>query len=122
MSVPLFDVRSLWEMAPDAFNEWRAEHDLPILYEYFLERLPAFKEWVAEFNIDRPVFCRVVPTGEIFAGNQALTLVRHEVDRTSFHSYHPFAIAKDEFARRSALNQRPVPEMKEVVPYLLWGA
>jgi hypothetical protein len=56
MSVPLFGVQSLWEKTPDAFNEWRAENDLPILYEYFLERLPAFKEWAAEFDIDQPTF------------------------------------------------------------------
>ena len=84
MSVPLFDISMLWNLSPEVFNEWRANNDLPIVYQHFLGLLPAFHEWTAESGIDRAVFCRTVPVGELFSGNAQITLVRRQEDRSRY--------------------------------------
>jgi hypothetical protein len=68
MSVPMFNVAGLWQLPCDKFNEWRANTDLPLLYDYFTQRLPDFGVWAAEFEIDKPTFCHTLPTGKLFLG------------------------------------------------------
>jgi hypothetical protein len=111
----------LWNLSPEVFNEWRANNDLPIVYQHFLGLLPAFHEWTAESGIDRAVFCRTVPVGELFSGNAQITMVRRQEDRSPLYSYRPMVIPdKELFSKRYEANGRPGPMMKDVTPYFLW--
>jgi hypothetical protein len=60
MSIPLFDVSELWRKQADEFNEWRANSDLPLLYDFFLTRLPDFEDWASEFQIDKKTFSHTI--------------------------------------------------------------
>lgn len=121
MSVPLFDVQVLWLKPCDEFNEWRATTDLPLLYDYFMHRLPGFGEWATEFDIDGSTFCHTIPTGKLLIGDSVVTLVRYSVERTSYYKYLPLEIEAKEYARRCKANGHPVDELKELTPYLRWG-
>ena len=61
----MFDVAELWRMPSDKFNEWRATTDLPIIYDYFLQRLPDFSIWATEFGVDKETFSRTIPTATL---------------------------------------------------------
>lgn len=122
MSVPMFDVSALWRMPCDEFNEWRATTDLPILYEYFLQRLPEFPTWAAEFNIDKETFSRTIPTATLLLGQSVLTLVPGRTEQTQYFKFWPTEMEPEEYVRRCTLNGHPVPDVKRVVPYLMWGA
>jgi hypothetical protein len=68
MSVPYTDPKTLWALSPDAFNEWRATNDLPLLLRLFRSRLPNFDDWMSECGLDEQSFCRFSPTGQLFYG------------------------------------------------------
>ena len=121
MSVPMFDVSALWRMPCDEFNEWRATTDLPILYEYFLQRLPDFALWATEFDLDKETFSRTIPTATLLLGESVLTLVTGRTEREQYLKFWPTELEPDEYARRCNLNGHPVPELRRVIPYLLWG-
>ena len=118
----MFDVSTLWRMPCDDFNEWRATADLPILYDYFLRCLPDFSIWATEFNIDQETFSRTIPTATLLLGQSVLTLVEVRTERMQYLKFWPTELEPDEYARRCRLNGRPVPDLKRVIPYLLWGA
>src|SRR5436190_1528952 len=80
MSIPMFDVSELWRKQSDEFNEWRANSDLPLLYDFFLTRLPDFDAWASDFQIDKETFSHTIPTGKLFLPAAVLTLVRSLVD------------------------------------------
>jgi hypothetical protein len=56
-------------MQPHEFNEWRAIHDIPVLFEQFEALLPGFKEWTETLPFNRSVMHRIVPTGALFKGD-----------------------------------------------------
>jgi hypothetical protein len=133
MSIPLFDVSELWRKQADEFNEWRANSDLPLLYDFFLTRLPDFEDWASEFQIDKKTFSHTIPTGKLFLPASVLTLVRSQVevhpalirspDNQPPHlRYLPLERDPSEYVRNCQIAGRPVPELKSVVPYLTWGA
>ena len=80
MSVPIFDVSTLWRMPCDDFNEWRATTDLPILYDYVLQRLPDFTIWATEFNVDRETFSRTSQDNTSNSGRLSWNLMSMRVD------------------------------------------
>jgi|SRR5579863_2159876 len=118
MSVPMFDVSTLWRMRCDDFNEWRATTDLPILYEYFLRRLPDFSIWATEFNVDKETFSRTIPTAMLLLGHCVLTLVEARTEGMQYLKFWPTEGEPEEYARRCRLNRRPVPGLKRLIPYL----
>lgn len=122
MSIGMFRVPDLWRMPCDDFNEWRATTDLPILYDYFLQRLPDFSIWATEFGVDKDTFSRTIPTATLLLGAAALTIVETRSEEDRYLKFWPSALPLDEYARRCNLNGRPVPVLKRVIPYLLWGA
>jgi hypothetical protein len=122
MSIQMFDVVGLWRQSSDDFNEWRAVTDLPVLYDFFLERLPDFGVWASEFQIDSATFSRTLPTGRLLLPVPVLTLVSAPVERRAYRRYLPIELEASEYARRCEINGRPAPELKQVVPYLSWGA
>ncbi len=122
MSVPTFDVAALWNMSSEEFNEWRANTDLPILYRYFLRRLPDFAKWAAQFGVNEETFSRTIPTATLLLGQSVLTLVESRAERKQYLTFLPIEIEPDEYERRWRRGGGPVPALKRVVPYLLWGA
>lgn len=121
MSVPYYSPMSFWLMPSDEFNEWRAQNDLPLLREFFIARLPRFREWLDEFRIDAEMFCRIVPTGTLFTGSGTKLVVREEIanEPNSFYRHRKLTRAQFE-ARYKELGQ-PVPACFEFEPYFAWA-
>jgi len=80
MSVEMFKVSDLWTMPCDHFNEWRATNDLPVLYDFLLQRLPDFSIWAADFGVDKDTFSRTIPTATLLLGPTVLTLVENKTE------------------------------------------
>jgi hypothetical protein len=111
----------LWRLSPDAFNEWRATNDLPLLYNYCLTKLPGFSEWAKEFQIDSETFCHTMPTGHLFIGEEPLVLSKYAVQRTPYSAYSTHYQPKDELIRLFQARGHPILDIKVVVPYFLWA-
>src|SRR5271157_173497 len=121
MSVPLFDMDMLWRLSPDAFNEWRATNDLPLLYKYCLTKLSGFSEWAKEFQIDSETLCHTIPTGHLFIGEDPLVLSKYAVQRTLYSAYSTHSQPKEELTRLYQARGHPILDIREVVPYFLWA-
>jgi Ion channel len=123
MSVPYTDPRTLWALSPDAFNEWRATNDLPLLLALFRSKLPNFDDWMSECGLDEQLFCRFSPTGQLFYGPGGRKLFAQERQpNEKYQFFRPWDHAPKEqhlsFLKRQGL---PIPEFREVEPYFLWA-
>lgn len=121
MSVPNYDVKMLWQLSPDAFNEWRSKNDLPILFSYFKEKLPGFQTWLNEFGIDMDTFCRVIPIGHLFVGQGCRLLIQNREDQLSHWSFSVSECAKETLLQRYKSLGEPLPEIKTFIPYFIWA-
>lgn len=70
------NAEELWSMQPYEFNEWRANNDLPTLFGYLIELLPSFNDWLESLPFDMDIVLRIVPTGDIFKGNNKVVVRR----------------------------------------------
>ena len=76
MTNPYQNPVQLWGMEPHLFNEWRAENDLPKLFDFLKGLLPGFDTWLNDLPFDMDVALRVVPTGDIFKGEKKVIIKR----------------------------------------------
>lgn len=60
------EIRKLWHMDADEFNEWRRQNDLPQLFSFLSNKLPRYKEWLDYNNLSECYLLKVVPTGSLF--------------------------------------------------------
>ncbi|WP_211441952.1 ion channel [Collimonas humicola] len=121
MSVPYFDPRTLWAKSPDDFNAWREANDLPIFLTFVLKRLPGFQQWMAEHKIDAPLFCKLVPSGDWFYGEERKLIVRTENDMRTHKYLIAYAPQSDDTFE--AMKSRIDPEkiVTEIEPYFNWA-
>ena len=97
ISIPVHDnIDELWSMSVNEFNKWRMENDLPILFEYFNNKLPCFKDWLEynDFNIEYLI--QVVPTGGIFTGDKDKKIIEYIDLRTDDKRYEISDLNYDE--------------------------
>lgn len=121
MSVPLGNPEYLWELSPNDFNEWRANHDLPLVFQYFLKHLPGFGDWAATFAVDSAVFCQTVSAGDLFIGQHPQLLVEHEANRTTNHHYSVSPLSLVELTETHAKHGLPPPKARAFTPYFSWA-
>lgn len=121
MSVPYYSPMSFWLMPSDEFNEWRAQNDLPLLREFFIARLPHFREWLDEFGIDADLFCRIIPTGTLFTGRGRKIVVREEIanERNTFYRHRK--LTREQFEKKYRDTGQAVPAFVEFEPYFSWA-
>jgi hypothetical protein len=67
----------LWNMPASQFNNWRADNDVPVLFECFESILPLFKEWIASTGLTAAKLHRFAPLGDLFDGNIAKSYFRN---------------------------------------------
>lgn len=49
----------LWQLSPEKFNEWRREHDYPLIWALLVASLPHFGDWMTEQKIDKSVIFQI---------------------------------------------------------------
>lgn len=122
-SESIYDIKNLWALAPDNFNKWRQEHDLPLLFNYFRKQLPGFSEWLAEYEPEKDYFLKIVPSGGVFKGDSDLVIVEYEQSNEKkvitkiVPSIEEIRRIQERFKGIKVDIKRTVP----FVPYLLWG-
>ncbi|TAL33690.1 MAG: hypothetical protein EPN97_09215 [Alphaproteobacteria bacterium] len=121
MSVPYYSPMSFWLMPNEEFNEWRAQNDLPLLREFFIARLPRFKDWLDEFGIDAELFCRIVPTGALFTGSGRKLLAREEIACEKHSFFRLRKMTRGQFEQRCRELGQAVPPVLEFEPYFDWA-
>jgi hypothetical protein len=118
MSVPIQDTKKLWALKSDEFNAWRATNDLPLLYAFFLSKLPKFKEWLDAFGIDEQMFCWTVPTGVMFLGEGEQKLMDVPIGKHTFYTSHHLS---DTYYIWEGTGENIGGKVsKKFVPYIFW--
>jgi hypothetical protein len=67
----------LWKMPAHQFNNWRADNDVPALFECFETVLPLFKEWIESTGLTVGQLHRFAPLGDLFEGDVAKSYFRN---------------------------------------------
>ena len=77
----------LWQMPSAQFNDWRAENDIPDLFEFLATLLPSFNEWIESTGVDAATLHRFVPLGDLFAGSNPKVYYRNPEPETFGNVY-----------------------------------
>lgn len=80
MNTPYPDPERLWSLPPHSFNEWKAQNDLPQLFEYLRGLLPGFGDWLDLLPFGMDVALRIIPTGDLFKGEKNKVVFRRPCD------------------------------------------
>lgn len=111
-------------MRPENFNKWRAENDLPALFEYFRETLPYFDEWLVTTGISQHDMFMTFRLGEFFNGNEEKVVIR-QTDTNG--SDQRFCIEKKELKNRRWISldlpiyKRDTTIISTLTPYFKWA-
>jgi len=118
----IIDPAEVWNKTPEEFNEWRATGDLPLLLSFFESRLPGFATWRKTFQIDRELFCRLVPTGEWFIAGPTRTVHRNDSFYPHRTLYGTLPVSKARLISSYHERGEKVPEnVVEYEPYFSWA-
>ena len=109
-----------WSMQPHDCNEWRAQNDLPKLFDFLKELLPGFDTWLNELPFDMDVTLRVVPTGEIFKGEKKV-IIKREGDFPSTIAIECREGTAEDAKQWWKLRQRDIEILGEIEPYFKWA-
>lgn len=120
-SIPYTPPHTLWKQSPDEFNEWRRSNDLPLLFQYFLRKLPHFQVWLDSYGLDIPLLCRLVPTGEIFKGSGKKTIIEMESDNKKNKVVNCSSLNIDETMEYWKLRNKEVTVLGSFQPYFEWA-
>lgn len=111
----------LWSMPPHTFNEWRATHDLPKLFEFLKNLLPGFVDWLESLPFGMDVVLRVVPTGDLFKGEKRKVVFRRDGDLAGTHVIECREGTSDEASQWWGIRQRELTILGEIEPYFKWA-
>jgi hypothetical protein len=110
----------LWKLSPDEFNKWRAENDLPRLFDFFKKSLPNFEQWLQEFDFNIEFFLKTQNPGQLFHGeNEKLLLILEEEDSVFDYLFIDIESRKIENEIIRTSKKRNNKYLK-FTPYLLW--
>jgi hypothetical protein len=112
---------TLWQMKPHEFNEWRATHDLPALFEFLAGLLPSFEEWQASLPFGQDIMLRAVSTAQFFTGDSTKTVVKREVDAAPGKFNYSCATTTEMKAFRANARFIPYEVVGEFLPYFVWA-
>jgi len=62
----LYDI---WMSGSDAFNRWRKENDLKLLFTYFIDHSKSFARWMMTFGLSLEDILEINPSREVLLGN-----------------------------------------------------
>jgi len=108
-------------MSPQDFNEWRAQNDLPQLFEYLAGMLPKFRDWLNGLPFDLSVALRIVPTGALFKGQENKTVIKRPNDDGTTFVYDCFEGSSDEAKTWWRARNRQIEVLGEIEPYFKWA-
>ncbi len=120
-TVPYVDPKLLWQSRPHEFNEWRAANDLPLLFTFFLEKLPAFQEWLEVHELDIPLLCRVTPSGDLFIGHHQKILIEQESEDKKHKVVTCFNLDASETIEEWKTRNGTVTILGRFEPYFAWA-
>lgn len=112
---------ALWRMSPEAFNDWRANNDIPALIEFLRTLLPAFSEWEKSLPFDSSVTMRVVPTGDIFKGATRKVVIEYDKWGTGRSTFECFDGTSEEVEVYWDKREKRVKIHGEFEPYFAWA-
>jgi hypothetical protein len=112
---------ALWSMSPQDFNEWRAQNDLPQLFEYLAGMLPKFRDWLNSLPFDLSVALRIVPTGALFKGQENKTVIMRPNDDGTTFVHDCFEGSSDEAKTWWRARNRQIEVLGEIEPYFKWA-
>jgi hypothetical protein len=108
-------------MSPQDFNEWRAQNDLPILFEYLGGMLPQFRDWQESLPFDLSAALRIVPTGALFKGLENKTVIKRPSDDGKTFVHECFEGTAVEAKKRWGARSRQIEVLGEIEPYFKWA-
>ena len=108
-------------MSPQDFNEWRAQNDLPTLFEYLAGMLPKFRDWQESLPFDLSVVLRIVPTGALFKGQENKTVIKRPSDDGTTFVHECFEGSADEAKTWWRARSRQIEVLGEIEPYFKWA-
>lgn len=112
---------TLWMMTPQEFNEWRAQNDLPHLFQHLSGLLPKFNDWMNTLPFDLNVALRIVPTGALFKGDENSVVIRRPGDNGGNFVYECFEGHSDDARAWWRIRQKEIEVLGEIEPYFKWA-
>lgn len=107
-------------MSVDDFNEWRKENDLPILFQYFSEKLPGYDEWLSYNSFSLNDLLTISPTGELFKGNEIKKIVEYQDEKVKKIEVVE-SIDEEKMKRRLAITKAKLIKTRSFTPYFKWA-
>jgi len=113
---PIIDTKTLWQMSPNDFNEWRGKNDYPRIINFLKRKLPEFEIWMKSQNVSDNIlikhspstFLRERPCIYLYKvldhekkEKETILELKHSVGQTFFH-------------------QNLVQHRQDIVPYPVW--
>lgn len=109
----------LWNMPAHQFNNWRADNDVPVLFEYFETVLPRFKEWIESTGLTVAQLHRFAPLGDLFEGDAIKSYFRNP-EPASFGDVYQCAEDAQALANRLRQVGREIVIEGHFEPYFRW--
>lgn len=111
----------LWAMQPHLFNEWRANNDLPQLFEFLRDTLPGFNDWLNGLPFDMDVALRIVPTGDIFKGDKQRVVIKRDGEFPGTFVYECREGTAEEATEWWKIRHADISILGEIEPYFKWA-
>ncbi|MFA5087763.1 MAG: potassium channel family protein [Candidatus Omnitrophota bacterium] len=123
LNLSSYNIGELWNLSAEDFNKWRQDYDLPLLFEFFKEKLPGFSEWIDKYEPEKNYFLKIVPSGKIFKGDSELFIVEYEQsnEKKLITAIVPSLDAINNIPRRFKDIRVNIKRSVPFIPYLLWG-
>ncbi|MBD8532284.1 MULTISPECIES: potassium channel family protein [unclassified Massilia] len=109
----------LWKMPAPQFNNWRADNDIPALFECFESVLPLFKEWMASTGLAEAQLHRFVPLSDLFKGDVVKSYFRNP-EPESFGNVYQCVEDAQTLAHRLRQVGRDIVIEGHLEPYFHW--
>ncbi|TWB40092.1 ion channel [Nitrospirillum viridazoti] len=113
---------ALWQLTPCEFNEWRIQNDIPFLFQFLQKKLPLFDKWIEHCGIDYNILMKVIPTGDLFKGDERKIIVK-KIDLTgsNIQVYECFSESQNKVADSHIGTEQDNNEIiGTITPYFLW--
>ncbi|MDO2950959.1 potassium channel family protein [Aeromonas simiae] len=107
------NAQDLWELTPEQFNEWRRQHDYPVIWGLLESSLPYFSDWLSQQQLEKEIIFRLGIARFISATDPLSLCLYKSDDRWRLHGTGSTMLAS---LRKSGL----IASERTFLPYLLW--
>jgi len=101
------------------FNNWRADNDVPALFECFETVLPRFNEWMATTGLTVTQLHRFVPLGDLFIGDSVKSYFLNP-EPESFGDVYQCVADVETLVSRMRLMGKDIAIEGRLEPYFHW--